>query len=237
MKCDIKGKVVVITGGAGRLGKEFVKAVEENGGIAVVADLKDDVDITSKQSLNRLISKVKAKYGRIDALVNSAYPRNKNYGRKFENVTYEDFCENISLHLGGYFLAAQQFALFFKKQGDGNIINVASIYGVVAPKFELYQGTKMTMPVEYAAIKSAVIHLTKYLASYFKGWNVRVNAISPGGILADQPAGFLKKYKEACLTKGMLEPKDVSGALLFLISDLSQYVSGQNLVVDDGYCL
>lgn len=237
MQCDIKDKVVVITGGAGRLGKEFVHAVEENGGIAVVADAKDGVDITSKRSLNLTISKTIKRYGKIDSLVNCAYPRNNNYGQIFEKVTYKDFCGNVSLHLGGYFLASQQFAILFKKQGYGNIINIASIYGVVPPKFELYKGTKMTMPVEYAAIKSAIIHLTKYMSGYFKGWNIRVNVISPGGIFAHQPARFLRKYRDACLTKGLLDPKDVNGALLFLISDISKYVSGQNLIVDDGFSL
>jgi len=120
-------------------------------------------------------------YGRIDALVNNAYPRNKHYGRFLMDVEYDDFCDNLNLNLGGYFLTSQQFAAYFLKQGFGNIVNIASIYGVVAPKFEIYENTPMTMPVEYAVIKSALIHLTKYFAKSFKGKNIRTNSLSPGG--------------------------------------------------------
>ena len=93
------------------------------------------------------------------------------------------------------------------------------------------------MPVEYAAIKSGLIHLTKYMAKYFKGKNIRVNTISLGGIEDKQPESFLRAYKEFCLNKGMLNAKDISGTVLFLLSDLSEYVNGQNIVVDDGFTL
>ena len=159
-------------------------------------------------------------------MVNAAYPRNKNYGRHFFDVEYEDFCENVSVHLGGYFLTSQQFAKYFAETGCGNIINISSVYGVIAPKFEIYKDTPMTMPVEYAAIKSALIHLTKYMAKYLKDKNVRVNCISPGGIL-----------DKHCLSKGMLDPEDIMGALVFLLSDASKFINGQNIIVDDGFTL
>ncbi|MBP6409382.1 MAG: SDR family NAD(P)-dependent oxidoreductase, partial [Fusobacteriaceae bacterium] len=190
---DLNKKVIVITGGAGLIGKEFVKAVIENGGIAIIADINEQIgeevkeniskelntsnidfiklDITSKESLNKCLNYLDKKYKRIDALVNNAYPRNKNYGKHFFDVEYEDFIQNLGLNLGGYFTASQQFSQYFKSQGHGNIINISSIYGVVAPKFEVYENTSMTMPVEYAAIKSGLIHLTKYMAKYFKGMN------------------------------------------------------------------
>jgi NAD(P)-dependent dehydrogenase (short-subunit alcohol dehydrogenase family) len=255
----LRGKVIIVTGGAGLIGREFVKAVIANQGIAIIADcdqeassrfmtgLKQDnpeatvdwinLDITSTELLQKMITEVSAKYGKIDALVNNAYPRNPNFGRQFEAVTYADFCENIQLHLGGYFLAAQQMALFFTKQGFGNIINIASIYGVATPRFEIYQGTNMTMPVEYAVIKSGIIHLTKYLAQYLKGRQIRVNSISPGGIRDQQPESFQTRYDAYGNTKGMLDPADLSGTLLYLLSDLSQTVTGQNLIVDDGWTL
>ncbi|GGF94508.1 MULTISPECIES: oxidoreductase [Cysteiniphilum] len=253
----LDGKVVVVTGGAGLIGKAFIRSIVENKGIAVIADsnivhamnvskelsldlhsdrvLPMQIDITNKNSISSVIEKLHDDYGKIDALVNNAYPRNKNYGKHFFDVTYDDFAENTSMNLGGYFLTSQQFAQYFKNQGWGNIINIASIYGVVAPKFEIYGGTNMTTPVEYAAIKSGVIHLTRYMAAYFKGLNIRVNAISPGGILDNQPESFLQKYKENCLNKGMLDPKDLCGALVYLLSDLSKHVNGQNIIVDDGF--
>ena len=251
----VRDKVVIVTGGAGLLGRTFCQAIADNGGIAVVAEydiaiaeklctslgnayiVPAQVDITDKASVETLIATISKKYGKIDALVNSAYPRNKNYGKHFFEVTYNDFCENLGMNLGGYFLTSQQFATYFEKQGYGNIINLASIYGVIAPRFEIYDNTPMTMPVEYAAIKSGLIHLTKYMAKYFKGKNIRVNTISLGGIEDKQPEPFLKAYKEFCLNKGMLNAKDIAGTVLYLLSDLSEFVNGQNIVVDDGFTL
>ncbi|MBS4096028.1 MAG: SDR family oxidoreductase [Sulfuricella sp.] len=259
MRTMLSGMVIVVTGGAGLIGRGFVRCIAEHGGIAVVADLnkgasnslfeelqKDrlqgnvvivELDITSKESITAAIAYLHDKYGKIDALVNNAYPRNKNFGRKFEDVSYDDFCQNVSSHLGGYFLASQQFASYFKKQGHGTIINMASIYGVVAPRFNVYERTAMTMPVEYAAIKSAIIHLTKYLAQYLKGSNVQVNAISPGGILDGQPDEFLSRYNNFAASKGMLDADDLQGALLFLLSDMSKFINGQNIIIDDGWSL
>ena len=108
---------------------------------------------------------------------------------------------------------------------------------MVTPKFAIYNETEMTSPVEYAAIKAGLIHLTKYMAKYLKGKNIRVNTISPGGILNNQPKQFLKKYNNQCSTKGMLDAKDLNGTLIFLLSDASSYLNGQNIVVDDGFCL
>lgn len=255
----LKNKIVVITGGAGLIGKEFVKAVVEHDGIAIIADINEDIgqrvkndlikelnssnidfvklDITSKISLQECIKYLDKKYAKIDALVNNAYPRNKNYGRHFFDVEYSDFVENTGLNLGGYFTASQQFAEYFKIQEHGNIINISSIYGVVAPKFEVYENTPMTMPVEYAAIKSGLIHLTKYMAKYFKGMNIKVNTLSPGGIFDNQPQEFLDKYKKECSSKGMLDKSDLKGTLIYLLSDMSKYVNGQNIVVDDGFSL
>lgn len=258
MNALLTNKVVVVTGGAGLLGKEFCSAIASHGGYAVVSDLNlgaaqrtaDEInkhypgcacavvmDITEKESIKAAIANVQSARGSIDAVVNNAYPRNANYGRSLENVTYDDFCANVSMHLGGYFLVAQQFAAFFRVQGHGNIVNMSSIYGVIAPRFEVYAATKLTMPVEYAAIKSGVLHLTKYFAQYLKGSGIRVNAVSPGGILDKQPETFLQQYRAMCASKGMLEKDDITGTLLFLLSDMSLYINGQNLIVDDGFSL
>ena len=236
----LRDKVIIIIGANGLLGKEFSKAIKENQGIVIESDIVNseiNCDITNKEDILNLINYSKNKYGRIDAVVNTAYPRNKNYGKKFEEVEYEDFCENVNLHLGGYFLAAQQFAEFFRKQGYGNIVNIASIYGVMPPRFEIYKNTQMTMPIEYNVIKHSIISMSKYIAKYYKGYNIRVNCISPGGILNNQPKEFLDKYNQYALNKGMLDKEDINGALLFLLSDLSKHINGQNIIVDDGWSL
>jgi NAD(P)-dependent dehydrogenase (short-subunit alcohol dehydrogenase family) len=114
---------------------------------------------------------------------------------------------------------------------------MCSIYGLVAPKFDIYEETNMTMPVEYAAIKAAILNLTRYYASYYKGSSIRFNCISPGGVINDQPTNFIENYNKKCLSKGMLDPKDVSKTLLFLLSDNSSYIHGANIVIDDGFSI
>lgn len=255
----LKNKIIVITGGAGLIGIEFVKSIIENGGMAIIADINENkiskiikelpknypskkidyfnLDITKTKSLQDCIQYVHSKHGKIDALINNAYPKNKNYGNNFFDVGYDDFVENLGTNLGGVFITTKIFSLYFKNQGYGNIINIASIYGVIAPRFEIYEDTDMTMPIEYAAIKSGILHLTKYLAKYFKGNKIRINAISPGGILDNQPKNFVRKYNDKCVSKGMLNATDVTGALIFLLSDKSDYINGQNIIIDDGFSL
>ena len=255
----LKDRVVVVTGGAGLLGQEFIKTIAKNGGIAIIADTdkiktettKEDLrkvleyncidsvelDITSPKSVDKAISFIDKKYGKIDALINNAYPRNHNFGSHFFDVTYDDFNENVGMNLGGVFITSQIFSKYFKLQGYGNIINISSIYGVIPPRFEIYNNTSMTSPVEYSVIKSGLIHLTKYMANYFKGMNIRVNSISPGGILDNQPKPFLDSYNKHALSKGMLDKSDINGTLLYLLTDMSKYLNGQNIIVDDGFVL
>lgn len=251
----LDNKIIVLTGSSGRIGSLFIEEIEKAGArvIATDIDIKElqakykskstkkihpyFMDITDKNSIDTLIKEVTKEFGSIDAVINNAYPRNKTYGSKLENVTYESFCENTNMHLGGYFLVSQIFSEYFKINKRGNVINMASIYGVIPPKFEMYNDTEMTTPVEYAAIKSAIIHLTKYYAKYYKNYGIRFNSISPGGILDNQPESFLVAYKKNSLSKGMLNVSDLFGALLFLLSDSSNSINGQNLVVDDGFSL
>ena len=255
----LKNKIVVITGGSGLIGKNFVDGILSSGGIVVAADVNAQglenlnttyrgtrmsnriitchVDICDSASIKKMMERTISLYGKIDALVNNAYPHNKNYGKKFEQVEYADFCENINLHLGGYFQISKLFLEYFKQRGMGTIVNISSIYGVMAPRFEIYENTSMTVPIEYVVIKSALIHMSKYLAKYYKGSGIRVNTLSIGGIKHSQPEIFLEQYNKHCMEKGMLDPQDVVKSLLFLLSDDSQYINGQNIVIDDGFTL
>jgi NAD(P)-dependent dehydrogenase (short-subunit alcohol dehydrogenase family) len=253
----LRDKVVVVTGGAGLLGRAFCTAIAARGGVAIVADIDSDraervageirssdgqafasrLDITDCSSVDGLIADVRQRHGRLDAVVNNAYPRHANYGRRLEEVTYADFSASVAAHLGGYFLVSQRFAAHAAAHGGGTIVNIASIYGVLAPRFDLYEGLPMTMPVEYAAIKAAVIQLTRYFAQYFKQDAIRCNAVAPGGIRDGQPELFVRRYEAYCGTKGMLDPADVEGAVVFLLSDASRAITGQVLTVDDGFTL
>src|ERR1044072_5665 len=168
MSNSLNGKVIVVTGGAGLLGRVFCEAICEAGGTVVVAEKNEkegkpvaadlanrfdgraiylNVDVTSDSSVQGLIESVDFQFGRIDALVNNAYPRNKNYGKPFEEVTYHDFVDNVGMHVGGYFLASKHFLNYFAEKKQGNIINMASIYGVIAPRFEIYEGSEMTLQI------------------------------------------------------------------------------------------
>lgn len=256
----LQAKTVVVVGAAGLLGREFSAAIVEAGGKVVLADKNfpaarrlakqlcaesksarataSTVDITKSASIEHLISSV-ARRGRIDAAVVCAYPRNASYNKKdVMEVTYADFSGNLSMHLGGYFLVNQCFARYFMKQRrGGNIVNLSSIYGVISPRFDLYEGMKFGMPAEYAVIKAGLLHLTRYFAKRLRGTGIRVNALSPGGVLDGQDRRFLQRYRKYCLSKGMLDAQDAKGALLFLLSDASRFVNGHNLVVDDGFTL
>lgn len=183
---NLENKVVVITGGCGFLGSTFVKAVLEHNGRVVIADLDkeagnrqlltlaesgvsqdrilfSETSINNIHSVERLIEETHLKFGKIDALLNNAHPRNSNYSKVLDESSYDAFCENLTNHLGGYFLCMQQFSKYFVKQGFGNIISMSSIYGVVAPRFDIYEEADFTMPVDYAPIKSGIIHLTNIL--------------------------------------------------------------------------
>lgn len=262
----LTGKVIVISGGVGAIGANFAHATLKNNGICVLTDINVDkldqlerelgkiynnnnicsihMDITNKDSINECISAVNKRFGRIDVLVNSAYPRTQSWGKDdFLHVRYEDMCTNFNMHMGGYLLTSQQFCKYFLEQGHGNVISMSSIHGVYAPKFETYNNTHMDSPIEYCVMKAGIIHMSRYIAKFFaqakfKGKaHIRANAIAPGGILGDQPECFLKSYESFCSSKGMLDAADLDGTFVFLASDLSKYINGQTIIVDDGWGL
>lgn len=252
-------KVVLLTGGAGLIGQEFAKAVLSEQGRVVILDrnwskgaaLKSELgsiygddtvefielDVTCPRSVQAAIDKTHERFGLIDALVNNTYPKAVGYGATFFDVEYDSFCSSLSMNVGGYFLMSQKVSKYFLNQGYGNIINIASIYGVIAPRFEIYKDVGFTMPVEYAAIKSAQLHLTGYLSKFLKGANIRVNAISPGGVYNSQPEEFSNAYSKYCNNHNLLDKSDLNGTLVFLLSEMSSCINGQNIIVDDGFTL
>lgn len=250
----LESKTIVVFGAAGLLGRTVVENILKEGANVVAVDRDEAAlsvfqpldstrvmrvagDIGSKASIMAILATAERAFGTVDGAVNTAYPRNGAYGAHFFDVTYDDFCENLSSHLGGYFLVMQQCADYaVKRECPFSLVNLSSIYGVVAPDFDIYAGTPMTMPVEYAAIKAGLQHLTRYVSAYVKG-GFRANCVSPGGIYAAQPPEFLNKYATKCRSKGMLDPSDVIGSIVFLLSDQSAYMCGQVLVVDDGFSL
>jgi len=246
----LTGKTAIVTGGAGLLGKEIVKALSESGAIVYVADTNKQtskkikrgkgikpiyLDITDEDSINNAVSHVISEQGRIDILVNGAYPRTADWGLKFEKVPFTSWKVNVDSHLGGYFICCQKIGEQMKRQGGGAIINISSIYGVVAPDFSIYDNTTMTMPVAYSAIKGGLIALTRYIATYYGNHNVRANSVSPGGIYNKQVKAFVEKYASKTPLGRMGLPHEIAGSIIFLASDASSYITGQNIIVDGGW--
>ena len=243
---SLKKKVIIVTGANGRIGSQIVKdLIKEKETVISLESNKPKknldnffkFDITNEKSIETFFNKIKKKYNKIDCLVHCAYPRTKDWGTRFENLKYNSLSKNLSMQLGGTIVLAQKILNIFKSQNFGNLILLSSIQGISAPKFEHYEGTNMSSPIEYGAIKSGIISITKYLAKSVRKTKIKVNCISPGGILDNQPASFLKAYKKSCNSKGMLDPEDVSNTVLFLFDDNSKYINGQNIIVDDGWSL
>jgi NAD(P)-dependent dehydrogenase (short-subunit alcohol dehydrogenase family) len=240
---SIKDKVIVVTGGNGLLGKKMVATLSDQGAIVIAADIffeeknVNDIvmDITDEQSVSNGISAIVNKHSQIDGWVNNAYPRTPDWGTKFEHIPLESWRKNVDMHLNGYFLCCQIVLEHMKKQGFGSVINMSSIYGLVGPDFTVYEGTEMTMPAAYAAIKGGINNLTRYLASYYGKYQIRVNTVSPGGIFDNQPEAFVTKYNEKVPMKKMGQPKDIVAAVYFLLSDEASYITGHNMVVDGGW--
>lgn len=246
-----KGKIAVVTGGSGLIGREIVKGLINFGAKVCIADINEKrslaaarrlkagyiyLDITSEGSVRSGFSKICKEYRRIDVVVNCAYPRTKDWGCKFEQISLVSWNKNINDHLGGYFLASQAAAEIMRKnRTGGSIINIASIYGVVAPDFSIYKRTKMTMPAAYSAIKGGIVSFTKYLAAYYAGDNIRANVVSPGGVFDNQSASFVRNYSAKTLLGRMAKPQDIVGAVVYLASDAANYVTGINLLVDGGW--
>lgn len=240
----LKDKIIIVTGGSGLIGRELVADINRKGGNAINADIEVEtnlfsgtiqIDITDDYSVQNSIDKVVTEFGRIDGLVNNAYPRTKDWGTKFEEIDPESWRKNVDIQLNSCFVFCQKVLKIMKAQGHGSIVNIASIYGVVGNDFTLYDEYGGTSPAAYSAIKGGIINFTRYLASYYGRKGIRVNCVSPGGIFDHQHPSFVSRY-EAKVPMGRLgNPDDIAPAVSFLLSDEAKYITGQNLIVDGGW--
>lgn len=251
----LRDKVIFIAGACGRIGSALASELLRQNAKVILADINEanleklslnlkgeflslELDITKKESLESAINKAARHFAKIDGFVNASYPFGKDWGKvEYYEASYEQICESLNLHLGGFILAANAFVKFFKKQGYGNIVNLSSIMGVYAPKFENYAGTSMQSSLEYSVIKAGINHMGAWMAKELFNTNIRVNTLASGGILDHQDESFLKAYRKCCASKGMLEASDVCGSIAFLLSDGAKFITGQTIVVADGWGL
>jgi NAD(P)-dependent dehydrogenase (short-subunit alcohol dehydrogenase family) len=240
----LKDKIILVTGGSGLIGSAIIKDILKKGGMPINLDLNTNtdldnlqfcLDLTNDQSVIDAIITIKSKFGKIDGLVNNAYPRTQDWGNKFEDILLDSWRKNIDIQLNSCFVITQAVLKQMKIQKSGSIVNVASIYGVVGNDFTIYEGTSINPPAAYSAIKSGLIGLTRYLASRFGEENIRVNCVSPGGIFDNQPSRFVGNYEKKVPLKRMGTPDDISPAISFLLSDEAKYITGHNLIVDGGW--
>lgn len=243
MNNTLKDKIIIVTGGSGLLGKEIINDLEAKGAIAINADINVvtdfkkhmlTVDITSEESIVKAIKLVSDYYGKIDGLVNNAYPRTKDWGTKFEDITYESWQKNVDMQMNSTFLFIQKIMPELLKT-KGGIVNMTSIYGVVGNDLTIYENTNINTAAPYSAIKGGVINFTRYLASYYGRQGVRVNCVSPGGIFDNQLETFVANYEKKVPMGRMGNPDDIAPAVSFLLSDEAKYITGQNLIVDGGW--
>jgi NAD(P)-dependent dehydrogenase (short-subunit alcohol dehydrogenase family) len=266
-KFDLTGRVAVITGGAGLLGKAHAHAIAEAGGIPVLADIQQGpveklataiqeeykvpalgvgIDITKKAEVENLLAVILEKLARVDILINNAANNPKvsaasnDDWTRFENFSIDIWEADLAVGLTGAFLCSQVLGTEMAKRGKGVIVNISSDLGVIAPDQRLYEkeGTspdkQPVKPVTYSVAKTGLIGLTRYLATYWANQGVRVNALCPGGVEAGQPQDFKERLHSRIPMQRMAQQDEYQGAILFLASDASSYMTGASLSIDGG---
>jgi len=249
----LNGKIALVTGGGGIYGVHIVRALAEAGAHVIVAsrdttkceafaqELRAEslraeavkLDLTCESSIRGLREKILGDHGHLDVLVNNAVARS---GGDLRHMSAAEWETVMKVNSTGLFLACQIFSEPMQEAQSGSIVNIASIYGMVGPDFTIYEGTQLTNPVNYAFAKGGMINLTRYLASFLAPFNVRVNCLSPGGFCnEDTPPEFVPNYSRRTPLRRMAEADDIKGPVLFLASEASRYVTGQNLPVDGGW--
>jgi NAD(P)-dependent dehydrogenase (short-subunit alcohol dehydrogenase family) len=240
----LENKIIVVTGGNGLIGSAILNYLKASGAICINAELygPDNLengticcDVTNSESVAEALNKILVRYEKIDGFVNNAYPRTTDWGAKFENIPTESWRRNVDMQMNSVFICSQAILKIMKNQGFGAVVNISSIYGTVGPDFAVYDGTEMTMPAAYSAIKGGIVNFTRYLASYYGPSGIRLNCVSPGGIFDHQNEVFVKQYEQKVPMRRMGIPDDISPAVAFLLSDDAGYITGQNLMVDGGW--
>jgi len=264
---DLSDRVGIITGGAGKMGREFAKVLSFAGASVVLADIDKEgcqeaavtvsketggnilglpCDVSNKKDVESLFSFLESEFGRLDFLVNNIMAKPDGYYKSFEQYDVATWNEVVRSNLTGVFLTCQAAVRLMKRSNGGSIVNTASIYGVVAPDQRIYDvcspeenlyGGKypLNIPGVYSASKGGVISFSRYLAVSCAGDNIRVNVLTPGGVYDGQEDSFQEEYVKRTPLGRMAIWSDYNGAILFLVSEASRYMTGANLIIDGGW--
>lgn len=260
---DLTDKVIVLTGSAGRLGFNFAHILSDAGANVILVDTNEkknkilekmirkkyhtkplacNIDISNPVDVSELRKQIVQKYGHIDGLINNAFfsPRLEieRSAMNFEEYPLDLWNKVLSVNLTGVFLCCQEFGKVMSKQKTGgSIVNISSIYGINGADQRIYGNTKLNSPPSYAATKGAIVNFTRYLAAYWNRKNIRVNTMTLGGVLdkSYMDKQFIKNYSEKTMLGRMANTNEYNGALLFLLSDASSYMTGTNLILDGGW--
>jgi NAD(P)-dependent dehydrogenase (short-subunit alcohol dehydrogenase family) len=251
-KFSLKGRVALVTGGCGHLGHSMTESLQEAGAKVIVWGRSEDkfkgifgnasnidfakVDIAKTKSIKDGFKAIQKKYGRLDVLVNNAAYSASNVA---DVMTDDEWGKGIDGVLSSIFRCTREGIPYMKKGKEGSIINISSMYGVVSPDFRLYKKyPKYLNPPNYGSAKAGVIQLTKYCSVYYAANNIRVNCISPGAFPSDQiqqEKGFIKELAQRNPMGRIGKPEELKGAIVFLASQASSYMTGQNLIIDGGW--
>lgn len=253
---DFSGKKVVVTGGAGLLGTQISKCFAAFSAHTIIADVNEAASMKVVEEIRSYnnqkaaffyfdqsdvtfipdgVASIEDQFGTINIWVNCAYPRTSDWGKKLEKISIENWQKNVDMHLNGYCICSNEIAKRMSQRKQGAIINISSIQALIAPDFSIYEGTDMTSPAAYTAIKGGILAYSKYLASYYGKKNIRVNVVCPGGIANNQPDEFMNKYNRKTILGRMAEPEEIAPAVVFLASDAASYITGAVLTVDGGF--
>lgn len=241
---DLANKVILLTGGTGFLGTHFTRALRAAGATVIVSDIAEEADITldvtDTKSISAAFQEVIKQHKKIDVVINNAaldpkFDAHADQNTKlFENYPEELIKKSLDVNLRGYVLVAQEAVRHMLKAGNGNIINISSIYGVVGPDQRIYpQGTQK--PVDYFITKGGVVMLTKFLATTYGEKGIRANTYTLGGVFKEHGKDFTNNYGARTPLGRMAKPEEVGAPLVFLASDASSYMTGANLIVDGGW--
>jgi|SRR5690606_26141837 len=255
---SLRGKVAIVTGGAGLYGKPICTALAEAGATVVIASrdqkkceafaqtlVSDNrqavgmaLDLSDEDNIRQVIDQVVTHYGRVDILVNNAVSREGF--KNLEDMSKAEWEASQQINSTGMMLITKEVLRHMTRQKSGNIINIGSIQGVVGPHFPVYGDTGMTSPVNYTYDKWAMVGFTKWIANYYGKFNIRANCISPGGYgpgiaktIGENE--FVQNYKKMTPLGRFADERDIQGPILFLASEASSYVTGHNLLVDGGW--